>query len=615
MTTANGEMPAEGPSAEYARRRQLRAETAAKHAWLEHIAGNARVVAFIAAGGLAWLAFRNESFSPVWPGVAGIVFLASVSWHHRIDRIRHRAARAVEFYDRGADRLLGLWRGKGEAGTSFLDASHACAADLDLFGAGSVFERLCQARTLEGQAILARWLLAPAKPSEIRARQAAIAELRPLLDLREELDVLGSCARAGIDVEPLTKWGAAPAVLRLAGARWAAVALSLFAVAALAGWLILGWSSSLFFSVTIAEVGFVAWFRSRVQSVLGAVRKKARDLAVLSTLLARLEAERFAAARLRELRSSLDTDGLPPSARIAQLSRLVERLNWRDNQIFAPVAAVLLWGTQHAFAIEAWRSVSGTAIARWLSVFGEFETLCSLASYAYENPEDPFAEISEGGPLFEAEGLAHPLLQPEVCVRNDVALGGSLHVLVVSGSNMSGKSTLLRSVGTNAVLALAGAPVRARRLRLSPMTIGASIRVQDSLEGGYSRFYAEITRLRLLLQIARETPPLLFLLDELLQGTNSHDRRLGAGSVVRALLDAGAIGLLTTHDLALTQIAKELAPRAGNVHFQDRLVDDEISFDYRLRPGVVPRSNALALMRAVGLPVSDSLGAGLDAPA
>ena len=230
-------------------------------------------------------------------------------------------------------------------------------------------------------------------------------------------------------------------------------------------------------------------------------------------------------------------------------------------------------------------------------------------------PEDPFAEISEGGPLFEAEGLAHPLLQPEVCVRNDVALGGSLHVLVVSGSNMSGKSTLLRSVGTNAVLALAGAPVRARRLRLSPMTIGASIRVQDSLEGGYSRFYAEITRLRLLLQIARETPPLLFLLDELLQGTNSHDRRSGAGSVVRALLDAGAIGLLTTHDLALTQIAKELAPRAGNVHFQDRLVDDEISFDYRLRPGVVPRSNALALMRAVGLPVSDSLGAGLDAPA
>ena len=158
-------------------------------------------------------------------------------------------------------------------------------------------------------------------------------------------------------------------------------------------------------------------------------------------------------------------------------------------------------------------------------------------------------------------------------------------------------------------------PGARRRLRLSPMTIGASIRVQDSLEGGYSRFYAEITRLRLLLQIARETPPLLFLLDELLQGTNSHDRRLGAGSVVRALLDAGAIGLLTTHDLALTQIAKELAPRAGNVHFQDRLVDDEISFDYRLRPGVVPCSNALALMRAVGLPVSDSLGAGLDAPA
>ena len=252
----------------------MRAETAAKHAWLEHIAGNARVIAFVAASGLAWLAFRNEDFSPVWPGVAGVVFLASVVWHHRIDRIRHRAARAVEFYDRGTDRLLGRWRGKGEAGSSFLDTTHPCAADLDLFGAGSLFERLCQARTLEGQATLARWLLAPARPSEIRDRQAAIAELRPLLDLREELDVLGSYARTGIDVEPLTKWGAAPAVLRPAGARWSAVALSLFAVATLAGWLVFGWSSSLFFSVAIAEVGFVAWFRARVQSVLVLCEKR-----------------------------------------------------------------------------------------------------------------------------------------------------------------------------------------------------------------------------------------------------------------------------------------------------------------------------------------------------
>jgi hypothetical protein len=462
---------------------------------------------------------------------------------------------------------------------------------------------------------LARWLLSAAPPAEIRARQLAIEELRPQLDLREDLEILGSEARAAIDVEALAAWGAEPTLLAEPRARWAAVALSSLALTTLIAWLVWGWSSSLFFVVAIVEVGFAAWFRDRVWRILGAVRKKARDLAVLSTLLARLEAEHFAAMRLRELRASLDSDGLPPSARIAQLSRLIERLNWRSNQIFAPVAAILLWATQHAFAIEAWRTTSGPAIGRWLRAVGEFETLCSLAAYAYENPKDPFAHVSDEGPVFEAEGIAHPLLPAEVSVKNDVGLGEAVSVLVVSGSNMSGKSTLLRSVGTNVVLALAGAPVRARRLRLSWLNVGASIRVQDSLEAGYSRFYAEITRLRQILDIARQGSPLLFLLDELLQGTNSHDRRVGAEGVVRALLNSGAIGLLTTHDLALTQIAKDLSPRAANVHFEDRLAGDTIAFDYRIRPGVVPRGNGLALMRAVGLPVCDAFGPALDRPA
>jgi hypothetical protein len=570
---------------------------------MERVAGNGRVLTFVTAATLTWLAFGAQSLSHAWPAVAGALFVASIIWHHRIDRSRHRALRAVEFCDRGIDRLQGRWRGRGEGGSRYLEATHPYAVDLDLFGPGSLFERLCQARTVDGQATLARWILSAAPPSEIRARQLAIEELRPQLDLREDLEILGSEARAAIDVEALAAWGAEQTLFGKPKARWAAMALSALAVATLIGWLALGWGSSVFFVVAIVEVGFAAWFRARVWRTLGAVRKKARDLAVLSTLLARLEAEYFAAPRLQELRASLDSEGLPPSARIAQLSRLIERLNWRNNQIFTPVAAILLWATQHAFAIEAWRSASGPAIARWLRVVGEFETLCSLATYAYENPKDPFADISNEGPVFEAEGIAHPLLTAETSVRNDVRLGEVVSVIVVSGSNMSGKSTLLRSVGTNAVLALAGAPVRARRLRLSQLTVGASIRVQDSLEAGYSRFYAEITRLRQLLDMARQNSPLLFLLDELLQGTNSHDRRVGAEAVVRALLNSGATGLLTTHDLALTQIAKDLSPRAANFHFEDRLAGDTIAFDYRIRPGIVPRGNGLALMRAVGIPV------------
>jgi DNA mismatch repair ATPase MutS len=199
--------------------------------------------------------------------------------------------------------------------------------------------------------------------------------------------------------------------------------------------------------------------------------------------------------------------------------------------------------------------------------------------------------------------MGHPLLPADRCVRNDVTLVGDKQLLIISGSNMSGKSTLLRTVGTNTVLGLSGAPVCAKRLRLSPLAIGASIRLQDSLQEGSSRFYAEILRLRQIADLSQGESPALFLLDEILHGTNSHDRGIGAEAVVRNLLENGAIGMITTHDLALTQVAEALAPRAANVHFQDHLEDGEIAFDYRMHDGVVTKSNALELMRAVGLDV------------
>jgi DNA mismatch repair ATPase MutS len=232
---------------------------------------------------------------------------------------------------------------------------------------------------------------------------------------------------------------------------------------------------------------------------------------------------------------------------------------------------------------------------------GEMEALSSLAGYSYEHPADTFPEFTGESPCFEAEGLGHPLLPENRTVPNDVRIGGELRVLVVSGSNMSGKSTLLRTVGVNAVLAQAGAPVRARRLRISPLAVGASIQVQDSLQEGKSRFYAEITRLRAIMELANGATPVLFLIDELLHGTNSHDRRIGAEAIVRGLVARGAIGLITTHDLALTGIAAALGSQAANVHFADHLENGRMCFDFRMRPGVVEKSNAIELMRSVGL--------------
>ena len=302
---------------------------------------------------------------------------------------------------------------------------------------------------------------------------------------------------------------------------------------------------------------------------------------------------------------------MAPSRRIAQLRRLIDLLDARRNQLFRPFSRLLLWGTQFAYTIESWRAAAGPSVPRWLAVVGEFEALSALAGYAWENPEDPFPDVVDeaGGPRFEADALGHPLLPRESCVRNDVRLGGDHpQALVISGSNMSGKSTLLRTVGINTVLALAGAPVRAGRLRLTPLSAGATLRIHDSLQTGTSRFYAEITRLRAIVDLTAGSPPLLFLLDEMLNGTNSRDRRTGAEALLGWLVGHGAIGLVTTHDMALSQIADALAPRAKNVHFEDHLEDGRIRFDYVCRPGIMTRSNALELMRAVGLDVGPGSG-------
>ena len=282
---------------------------------------------------------------------------------------------------------------------------------------------------------------------------------------------------------------------------------------------------------------------------------------------------------------------------------MIELLDSRDNLAMRLIGPLLLWTTQLAMAIEDWRQLSGPHVSRWLAAAGEMEALSSLACFAYEHPSDPFPTIVEGPPLFHAIAAAHPLLPESRSIRNDLHLSLDLRLIVVSGSNMSGKSTLLRTTGVNTVLALAGAPVRAHALTISPMQLGASIRINDSLHAGASRFYAEITRLRDIVALA-DDGHVLFLLDELLNGTNSHDRRIGAEGVVRGLVQRDAIGLVTTHDLALAAIADSLKPAAANMHFEDHLEAGVMTFDYRIRPGVVEKSNALELMRAVGLDVA-----------
>jgi len=567
-----------------------------------------RFITFAAIVLTAWIGFDSGLFSPWWVVVPVVVFVLLILKHDRVIHQHERAEKAKGYYEDGIARLEDRWHGRGQDGARFGDEQHSYAADLDIFGRGSLFELLCRARTRAGEERLAGWLLHPAAVDVAGARQQAIAELRPRLDLREEMALVGDRVVVGLEPQALREWSVAPSTLVVPGIPGiplgnAAAACALATVVTGIGAAVGIWTTLPFFIAILVQSLLAAALSRQVRATIQAVERPTRDLALLAMLLQRLEGERFESPLLVQLQASLAVEGRPPSEQIAVLKRRVDWLDARRNELFAPIAALLLWGTQWAWAIETWRKGHGHAICTWLDAIAEFEALASLATHAFEHPQDPFPEIAGDGRLFVADQLGHPLLPEASCVRNDVRLDEQQRVLIISGSNMSGKSTLLRSVGVNAVLALAGAPVRAQHLRLSCIELGASLRIVDSLQTGTSHFYAEIKRLRQLVDLAGGAVPLLFLLDEILHGTNSHDRRIGADAVVRSLVQRGAMGLVTTHDLALAQIAESPEVGAVNVHFEDHLEDGQMIFDYKMRPGVVTKSNALALMRSVGLEV------------
>jgi hypothetical protein len=609
------------PVTEYRARAAARHETFLAHDRAQGRFSTLRLVTFGAGVALAALAWW-DLLGPLWPLLPLVAFVVLVRRHDLTIRARDEAARAEAFYQRGLARIEDRWIGTGETGDRFRSDGHLYANDLDLFGRGSLFELLSIARTRTGEETLAAWLQAPAARDEIASRHEAVAELTPALDLREALSLAGASVRAGVHTDELVAWAEAPPRLAQGWARWAAVALTAITVTTAIVWAVSG-DFVPFLLALIAQGVLRHRYRNRVDAVLHSAGAPARDLSILLHVVLRIERESFHARRLVTLRGRIApqprSDGTPrpdrpraASAVIHRLQRLVEAHDWEHNLVFTPIAVVLMWGTHIAWAVEAWRARHGHEIGGWLQAVGELEALSSLSAYRYEHPDDPFPEIADpAGPsghaaLFEGTSLGHPLLPAARMVWNDLHLGRDRALLVVSGSNMSGKSTLLRTVGVNTVLALAGAPVRARRLRLTPLALGATLRIQDSLQEGRSRFYAEITRIRAIVDLADGPLPLLFLLDELFHGTNSHDRLVGASGVLHGLLRRGAIGLITTHDLALTAIVDELAPRAVNVHFEDQFEDGEIRFDYRMKDGPVTRSNALALMRAVGLTIDDA---------
>jgi hypothetical protein len=591
------------PQTEYQRRQEVwRAHQVVSDQLSKRI-GNLRLGLAGLAAVLAWFAFAEKMIAGWWLLVPLAAFIALVVYHERVVRKQQFAKRALAYYQRAILRLDDRWQGTGSSGAGFARPDHVYADDLDIFGRGSLFELLSTARTAAGEHKLAGWLLAPAPADDVRGRQEAIAELRDAVQLREDLALLGEDVRAGVHVDLLTAWAEQPGVHFFRGARMVGLLIAAASLFTFIGFMAHLFTLRPFLIAVVAAIVAGMALRRGTMSVTAAVDTAAHDLQILSLILERIEREQFSAPLLQRIRADLDTGGLPASRRISRLSRWVEFLDSYDHLAVRLIGPPLMWKQQAAMGIEAWRCDSGRNVGRWIGAISELEALSSLASFHFERPTATFPELLETGPHFEALELRHPLMSPLRAVPNDLRLDGQRRLHIVSGSNMSGKSTLLRAVGLNTVLAWAGAPVTALSLRVSPLAAGASIRIVDSLQDGKSRFYAEITRLRQIVELLEGDLPVLFLLDEVLSGTNSHDRRIGAEAVIRTLVNRGAIGLVTTHDLALTQIQDHLDGRSMNVHFEDHLEDGRISFDYKLKPGVVERSNALELMRAVGLDV------------
>lgn len=551
--------------------------------------------------GVCWAAWKEKAV-PAWYPVALLPVVAYCARQFtRGYGAERKALRLVEWRAAGVARVTGEWVGRGYQGTEFDDAGHVFQRDLNLFGEGGLFELLATARTAIGRRRLAEYLIHRVSLEESVARQDAVRVLRPMLELRERVGLLGRFEALESTRETFERWFAmtpmkAPPVVRVV----ALVSTVICVVAALLGLtMLLPWPTVVLVLTICVPVncGLALAYQPDVRKLVEVLQPVGVEIGVLREGLALVEGAGFADGKLGAIAVRVRGG----AARVRHIERLIVAMNERNKDWFYGPSLFLLYATQLGMAIERWRTAHQDEMRAWLDDWAEFEALNALAGYGYEHPADIFPELVEGGPAFAGEALGHPLLPEETCVRNDVALPGPGAFYVVSGSNMAGKSTFLRTIGVNSVLALAGAPVRARHLRVSALRICASISVGDSLLTGKSKFLAEVERLKQMLEAARAGEPVLFLIDEIFSGTNSHDRGIAAAAVVRALTEGGAIGALSTHDLALTAMADETLGR--NVHMGSRDGTDPMDFDYLVKPGVTRESNALAIARMAGVPL------------
>lgn len=567
-----------------------------------------RLTTFIAAVALLVTGFIQKSTVELGVGAVCLVaFAIAVVLHARTITAETRARVQRDIHARHLARIGHEWSQFPSQGADLIPRSHAYAWDIDIVGHGSLFQRIDVTHTFHGARTLAAWLGGPADTPTIRARQAAVWELAPQVDLRRELEAAGTTDRGEqLDPRGLEALGKLDRLFERMP--WLQVAIVLLPMTSLALYIagLLDLIANGWWLIPVAIQVLILFALGRtIHHTLDIVSARAPHLAAFESMLVLLERSKFESPWLVDLQKRVAFEGQPPSAHIRRLARWAGFAELRQNALFYIfVNALTLWDLHVLHGLERFVREAGTRMSEWFEALGELEAIAALATLAHLDEAATRPELVGELP-FEATAIAHPLLTPDVRVANDVKLRGPGTALVVTGSNMAGKSTLLRSVGQNIALALAGGPVIAEHMRVPSVRLRASMRADDSLESGASYFHAELTKLTRVIEHAEVGPPVFFLLDELLRGTNARARHIGAKAVLLHLLERGATGLCATHDVELAALGDTDPARIENVHFTDVVIEGEMRFDYKLRPGIVRTSNALRLLQMAGIHVPE----------
>jgi hypothetical protein len=562
-----------------------------------------RIIAFLSFLTIAIIAanYRLGTLLAMTVLIFPIVFGLIIKLHQRISYKRRQTGFLKLINENEANIAQGILV-QQDQGQEYVDTKHAYTNDLDIFGANSVFQLLNRTSTGSGKKTLASWLKKKASQKEILDRHNAIEELSVNIGWRQEFQAKGMHNDIRqLDYSSLLNW--LKETLAIKTTYKVLVVLLPLITLTLIG-LNIFTSVSFYFTLGAIFINFLilSRFHQHMKDLSEAVLDHVGVLKSYGSLIGHLEDSIFKNAYLMSLKSRFDNDGLSASASIQKLQKILDLLNARSNFFYSFLNYTLLFDLVIIIRSERWKQKNQADIEKWFDTIGLFEAICSLAGFHYANPDYTFPEICEADFTLSTTALGHPLIKPKERVMNDFEMNGKGALSIITGSNMSGKSTFLRTLGVNIVLAYAGAPVCAKKMSLSLLQVFTGMRTVDNLEEHVSSFYAELKRIRALLDTVELGQPVFYMLDEILKGTNSHDRHIGAVALAKQLSETASFGLISTHDLDLGKLENELS-HVENYSFNSTIEGDEIIFPYKLDKGVCKSFNASKLMENMGIKI------------